>query len=593
VTNTVQESTGAPKVLSNGQALDDESLGRLLELRVEQPLNAPAQATMRFYDEDFVLCDSTKFEIANEMQVSFPDATGTLSKVFVGEVVAVAVEQGVDGLHELIVTLFDKSHRLGRNTTPKTYNRQKYKAVVRGLAMEVGLRADVRFLGETEFEYLVQTTDALTLLNEMARRTGAQWRVVDGTLTVFEPPMSQNAVAVVWGEDLLRFRTRFSGSEWNDSVTVRGWDPKTKQAIVGTDATGKTYLTTAPLATAGRKKVSGFGAATRQTGGTVVTSPDEANEVAKALRANTSSVEVVSRGEVRGNPLIAPGGMIDISGVGTRMSGKYYLSEVEHVYNARGYATRFTAGSLSPSSLVDLTGGGGRQRPSGPMIGIVTNIDDEEGAGRVKVKLPAQGDDIESAWARMATLGGGSGRGLMFMPSVNDEVLVMFEQGDERRPLIIGSVWNGRDAPPFTAAEVQKNGKAHRWGLITPTGHKLTFVDDATDDQRLEVAINDGKTLLWLGRKKVEIVANNTNLELRTGQASVLLKQGSDVIIEANNITLNAKQALKMSGLQVEVNGKTTVKVASSATMEVSAGATSKVSAGAMMEISGALVKIN
>jgi uncharacterized protein involved in type VI secretion and phage assembly len=275
------------------------------------------------------------------------------------------------------------------------------------------------------------------------------------------------------------------------------------------------------------------------------------------------------------------------------MSGEYYLTEVEHIFNARGYVTRFTSGSLNPSSLVDLTGGGARPHGGGPMIGIVTNINDPDGLGRVKVKLPAQGDDIETTWARMATLGGGSGRGLMFMPTVDDEVLVMFEQGDERRPLIIGSVWNGRDHPPIAVDKVQKNGRAQRWGLITPTGHALTFVDDDSDDQRLEVAINDGKTLLWLGRKKVEIVANETNLELRSGQARVLLKQGQDIEMEANNITINARQALKVNGLTIEAAGKTSVKVSSNASLELSASAQAKLSAGAILELSGTLIKIN
>ena len=31
---------------------------------------------------------------------------------------------------------------------------------------------------------------------------------------------------------------------------------------------------------------------------------------------------------------------------------------------------------------------------------------------------------------------------------MNDEVLVVFEGGDPRRPYVIGGLWNGSDKPP-------------------------------------------------------------------------------------------------------------------------------------------------
>ena len=82
---------------------------------------------------------------------------------------------------------------------------------------------------------------------------------------------------------------------------------------------------------------------------------------------------------------------------------------------------------------------------------LVTDIKDPEGQGRVKVKLPWSPDTggaAYEAWARLATLMGGKGRGSWFIPDPDDEVLIVFEAGDPRRPYVVGGLWNGSDAPP-------------------------------------------------------------------------------------------------------------------------------------------------
>src|SRR5512140_3404016 len=73
-------------------------------------------------------------------------------------------------------------------------------------------------------------------------------------------------------------------------------------------------------------------------------------------------------------------------------------------------------------------------------VAQVTDIKDPDGQGRVKVTLPwsadADGGRYE-AWARLATLMAGNNRGAWFVPDVNDEVLVVFEGGDPRRPYVV------------------------------------------------------------------------------------------------------------------------------------------------------------
>ncbi|MCB9529824.1 MAG: type IV secretion protein Rhs, partial [Myxococcales bacterium] len=69
------------------------------------------------------------------------------------------------------------------------------------------------------------------------------------------------------------------------------------------------------------------------------------------------------------------------------------------------------------------SGGGGRKM-RGVVVGIVSNINDPDQQGRVKVRLPwlddQGGQPIETHWARVAGWYAGNSRGTMFIPELGD-----------------------------------------------------------------------------------------------------------------------------------------------------------------------------
>lgn len=74
---------------------------------------------------------------------------------------------------------------------------------------------------------------------------------------------------------------------------------------------------------------------------------------------------------------------------------------------------------------------------------VVTAAADPRQSGRVKVKIPAVLGQ-EDVWAGLLV----QGRHASFVPEPDDEVLVAFEAGDPRRPVVIGTLWDGSDPPP-------------------------------------------------------------------------------------------------------------------------------------------------
>ena len=585
----------------NGAEVKTSIAEKVVEIRIDAALGSPAQATVRFFDENFELFDDTALcALGATVVIKMNRAGGALQQVFSGELVALGTDQAPSGLHELVLTCYDKSHRMARNTALKTYQDQTYRDIAQQIAQRNGLTADVEGgVGTIKFEHLTQTTDDASFLNQICRRAGAHWRVDSNSLKVFAAKPGATVATLTWGEDLLRFRTRFSAAEVQGDITVRGWDPLSKVDVVGTAPAAPTNSGTSPVHDE-RNHVTKFGKAKRTTSRTVVVSQDEAEQYAKALRDRASTGEIVAKGETFGDPRLVAGSFIDIAAVGVRLKGTYFITSVEHIYSPAGYVTRFSAGPSSTSAVVDLVGsassGGGALLTSpdtGLMIGLVTNNKDPDGHGRVRVKFPGESQEAESAWARVATFAAGNGHGASFMPQIDTEVIVMFEGGDRRRPIVLGSLWNGKDKPSLASDAFLKQNKVVQWQVRTATGQTLTF--DESEDKTANVAIElpDKGTRLYLGKDKVELWSNNNNIEVKTGQASVLLKDGKDIIVKAMNVTIEATQALKLSGLTVEIAGKTTAKVEGQASLELKGGGSAKLSASGIAEVSGSLVKIN
>ena len=114
------------------------------------------------------------------------------------------------------------------------------------------------------------------------------------------------------------------------------------------------------------------------------------------------------------------------------------------------YETQF-ANSAAHTLLGSVGGDRGqrRRRASAPSScsGSSPTTTIPTASGRVRVKYPALGDDVEGAWARIASVSAGNARGLMMLPVVGEEVLIGFEHDDTTRPYVLGSLFNGVDMP--------------------------------------------------------------------------------------------------------------------------------------------------
>lgn len=210
------------------------------------------------------------------------------------------------------------------------------------------------------------------------------------------------------------------------------------------------------------------------------------------------------------------------------------------------------------SALLDMSQKTADTRLFGLVVGVVTNNQDPDKLGRVKVRFPWLSDAEESHWARMAVPMGGKERGTYFLPEVDDEVLVAFEHGDPRFPYVLGALWNGKDAPPST----NDDGKNNLRLIKSRSGHIIKLNDE------------DGK-------ETIEIIdkSGKNSIVIDTAKNTLTITTDKDIAFSA------AQGAIKLEAQKIELK--------SSADTKIEAGAGMDVKASAALNVKGATVNIN
>lgn len=616
------------QVSIDGAPLNDAKREALLDAVVEQSSELPDAATLRFGISLFQeggedLLTLSAFPEGAEVKIETRNLDSATSTLFEGEIVGVEMDLTSIGPSTLTVRALHPAHRLMRGSRQLTFLQQSDGDIFKKVVTAVSLTARNNAVGGNVYPYTIQ--DNLSdweFLQLIARRRGARVGCGSGKEVVLDAFGGQATTAKVkWGEDLLNFRPRTHGAGQVDKVIVRGWDPKTKALVTATATDLSMGVPSAGTNVTKGKK--GLPASEYVLTNQAVVSQAEAQALAdstlRRLRGRYLQMEALCTGDAK----YKPGVDLEVSNVGERFNGSYPITSAVHTYSpGEGYSTQVFSTGRDAEGLLPALGNGAAEAPHGSGMGlgsfaiaIVTNNNDAEKLGRVKVKFPALNDAQESFWCRLVSPMAGAGRGFLFIPEINDEVLVAFEQGSPHLPYVIGVLWNGKDTIPDDMSKAVVGGKVERRTIKTRVGHTITF-DDSDGARSVKVVTKDGHYLL------LDDINNLLNLKDKSGSNNVLIDSaGGNIEINAKtNITMKAatgKITLEAAGAinvhsksgnvkttadagRIDTDAKmgSTFKVIAAkvdltpASAEVNSP-TSSVKGSALVIVQGALVKIN
>ena len=218
-----------------------------------------------------------------------------------------------------------------------------------------------------------------------------------------------------------------------------------------------------------------------------------------------------------------------IGSVANASMGEFLVIEVTHeVGDDRFYGNSFRAIPSVARSLPvrDV----GRSVAETQVARVIGNAD-PDGKGRVQVQMNWQTGNMRTGWIRVMTPDGGgsesvpTNRGFVFIPEVDDHVLVGFRHGDPNRPYIMGSLFNGRTG-------VGGFAENHLKSIRTRSGHVIEL-DDAPSSLGITIKDNKGNSV-HIDSAEDSIVVN--------AEKDITFNAAETFTVNAKNMKLNVEE---------------------------------------------------
>lgn len=261
--------------------------------------------------------------------------------------------------------------------------------------------------------------------------------------------------------------------------------------------------------------------------------------------------------------------------------------------------------------------------------------------GRIKIQFhwdrDGKKDEKSSMWVRVATPWAGANWGMVHIPRIGQEVLVDFLDGDLDRPVVVGSLYNSDNMPPYKLPDnMTQSGIKSRSTKKGGTDHfneirfedkkdseeiyvhaekdfncviennetrEIGFEDKDKGDQEIKI-YNDQKLEIGKGSKggsqTVDIYKDRT-VTLETGNEKLVVKKGNmNVSVDTGNQQTDIKKGnqatnIKMGNQKTQLdmgNQTTTIKLGNQTTKLNVGKSTTQAMQGIELKVGPNVIKI-
>jgi hypothetical protein len=335
-----------PKIIVSGREDIDLSQA-LLHMSVCETVQGLYRADLRFGNWGpknnsigFLYFDRKKLDFGKAVQVKLEN-----DLLFDGRISAMEAHFGEGKSPELVVLLEDRLEDLRMTRRTRTFTDVSDADVIRRVAGDHSLQATIDLNGPTHKTLAQVNQSDLAFIRERARAVdGEIW--IDGKNLYAKKRSSRTGtpMKLKYGAELREFCALADLAHQRTAVTVGGWDVRGKRAIkekadedairseLGSDSSGAKVLRDA------------FGERKEAVAHTVPLTSDEARAHAEAWFRTISRRFLVGRGLAQPNGKLRVGAWIELDGLGSLFNGKYYLAEVQHMFDgSSGLRSEFVA----------------------------------------------------------------------------------------------------------------------------------------------------------------------------------------------------------------------------------------------------------
>ncbi|GEO04172.1 hypothetical protein AAE02nite_18360 [Adhaeribacter aerolatus] len=489
---------------------------------------------------------------------------------YIGLVTNIGINRSENGERQVIIRGNSPTVLMDGNGQYRSYNQKSLQDIANAALEKVprSLETQVSPVYKSAIPYVVQFNESnWAFMQRMAAQYG-EWCFYDGTKLVFGKLPKGQVIDLPFGEDLFNF-------EFNLRLA-----PVNSKAIAYNYLESEVYeSTTAAASVDDLDEFGGFvldqSAKTYSQEPTfaapeVVVQQQELDEILTIQKNAAAHNMVVATGN-SDNPHLNVGTVVNITGeaVNEQDYGQFIITSIIHqITGTYSYSNDFTA---IPAE---------NQSPPPPVVTkpkseiqpalVIDNID-PEGLGRVKVQFYWQKAPESTPWIRVVTNMAGNGtsavHGFYFIPEIDDEVMVGFEDNNPDKPFVMGSVYHKKVAPTDW-----KDSKNNYKVLRTRNGNEIYFSD------------KDGKEEIKILNKATGDPTNFISLSME-GQGKITIQTKGDLVMKAKSIEMTAEEGIKIK------SGKATDMKAQELSVKADQGI--KVNSGQATEIKAMDMKVN
>jgi len=544
---------------------------QVVSILVQQEVNRIPYATIILKDgdpaaESFPASNATEFAPGKEIEIKLGYRSQE-ETVFKGIIFRHGVKAR-QGSGVLVIECRDAAMKM--TTIPKCkYSRDVTDSdYIEELLDSYALDKDVEATSLTHKELVQYNTTDWDFMLCRADATGKLVIATDGKVAVKAPDLASASVLTIqYGATVYEFDAEVDARLQPKQVTATAWDSSDAALVEGVSATEPSIPEAGNLDASDLADVAGGSPFNLLHCGALTQEELQQWADSKLLRDRLAKI----RGRVTtdGTSTVRPGQIIELRGTGERFDGKLFVSGVRQHLNEGLWRTTFQFG-LSPEWFAQRfeteqpKAGALLPAIQGLHIGIVTDLEDPDGQGRIMVRVPTIMANDDGVWSRVSTLDAGDNRGTFFLPEVSDEVIVGFLNNDPRWPIVLGMMNSAHSPAPLNASN-QNDEKGYvsrsemkmifddgkKSVLIeTPAGNKVLISEDET---AIKIEDQNGNkiTMDQQGISLDSIL--HVNLNAPSGNVTIADMSGNSVKAEASGASVQSASKLTLQAPIVEI----------------------------------------
>lgn len=504
----------------DGFTLASEIIQTIHEIRVRQILSSPSQCEIVLQEAHEAISAEVLSKIGAAIHIKVGHQEQSL---FYGQITAVEQHYNASIRPLIHIRAYDLLHRLRKHQPVRTHIKVDFYQLAEELTHDAGI-AVVEKKSTPVTPRLVQYRQSdLELLSELGRSYGLYFFLDKQDLRITSLNGYETGEHLTLGKNLFEARFSVNADTITQSVNTTGWNLQRTVSHIknaqtaGTEMPVHKFIDTARFSTDGQHNIVDYNCENDLL----------AETAAQSELDRRVAQQVTLWGIAQGNVNLTPGAAVQVSGVNASLESRYVLTETCHsITPDKGFISEIHTATPAFTSVQ-------KKALKNATVGIVSQVNDPDNLGRIKVSLPTY-SDIETDWLEVLIPGAGAGKGQFILPDVGDNVLLLFINEEPAQPIVLGGLYGEKPIPDT----VVDQGVVKRY--VTQTAGKQRFLlDDTENTIRIETQ-------------------NGHYISLTPAEIGITRNNGSSVTLTDDRMTIHSETNLEIEapGNKITIRGK-------------------------------------